>query len=203
MFKNLFSGGSAPELPRGPLKLNLGCGYKKFDGYLNADKYADSKPDMVMDLETLPWPFPDNSATHVILSHVLEHLGQDPALFLRLIQELWRVCAPGAQVTISVPQFRHDDFLGDPTHVRPILPLTLAMFSRRLNQEWQQQGVANTPLALQCGVDFEMVSTVSTPEEPYLSLYRSGKITAEQLQEIERTQYNVISQIEIVLKAVK
>jgi hypothetical protein len=64
-------------------------------------------------------------------------------------------------------------------------------------------GGANTPLALQCGVDFEIISSVMILEEPYLSLHRSGQITTEQLQDMERTQNNIVSQIEIVLKVVK
>ena len=183
------------------MKLNLGCGSRTLPGYCNVDKFGE--PDLKWDLETFPWPWPDNSAEEVLLSHVLEHLGQAPETFLAIMQELYRVCRKDALVKVIVPHPRSDLFLADPTHVRPIMPLTLAMFSRRLNEEWQQQGAANTPLALQCGVDFEIVSTVSTPDEPYLSLYRSGKVTAEQLQEIERTQNNVVSQIEMVLKAVK
>jgi hypothetical protein len=119
------------------------------------------------------------------------------------MQELYRVCRNGALVKVVVPHPRSDLFLADPTHVRAITPLMLELFSRRRNQEWRQMGGANTPLALQCGVDFEIVSSVMILEEPYLSLHRSGRITTEQLQEMERTQNNIVSQIEIVLKAVK
>jgi len=102
-----------------------------------------------------------------------------------------------------VPHPRSDLFLADPTHVRPITPLMLEMFSRRLNLEWQKLGGANTPLALQCGVDFEIVSSIMVLDEPYLSLHRPGKISTERLQEMERTQNNIVSQIEMVLKVVK
>jgi hypothetical protein len=52
-------------------------------------------------------------------------------------------------------------------------------------------------------VDFEMVSSISALDELYLSLYRSGKISTQQLQDLERTQNNIVVQIEMVLKAVK
>lgn len=183
------------------MKLNLGCGSQILPGYCNVDKYGE--PDLKWDLETLPWPWPDNCAEEVLLSHVLEHLGQTPAAFLAIMQELYRVCRPDAQVKVIVPHPRSDLFLSDPTHVRAITPMMLEMFSRRLNQEWQQGGGANTPLALQCGVDFEIVSSVMVLDEPYLSLHRSGRITTEQLQEMERTQNNIVLQIEMVLKVVK
>jgi len=183
------------------MKLNLGCGSQILPGYCNVDKYGE--PDLKWDLETFPWPWPDNSAEEVLLSHVLEHLGQSPAAFLAVMQELYRVCRPDAVVKVIVPHPRNDLFLADPTHVRAITPLTLEMFSRRLNEEWQQMGGANSPLALQCGVDFEIVSSIMILEEPYRSLHRSGQITTQQLQELERTQNNIVSQIEMVLKAVK
>jgi hypothetical protein len=81
--------------------------------------------------------------------------------------------------------------------------MTMEMFSRRQNEEWRRQGGANTPLALQYGVDFEVVSSISVLDERYLSLYRSGKISTQQLQDLERTQNNIVVQIEMVLKVVK
>lgn len=183
------------------MKLNLGCGSQILPGYCNVDKYG--APDLQWDLETFPWPWPDDSAEEVLLSHVLEHLGQAPATFLAIMQELYRVCQKDALIKVIVPHPRSDLFLADPTHVRAITPLTLEMFSRRLNQEWGQTGGANTPLALQCGVDFEIVSSIMVLDEPYLSLHRAGRITTDQLQEMERTQNNIVLQIEMVLKAVK
>lgn len=183
------------------MKLNLGCGSQMLPGYCNVDKVGD--PDLVWDLETLPWPWADNSVDEVLLSHVLEHLGQTPASFIAIMQELYRVCRHDALVRVVVPHPRSDLYLSDPTHVRPITTMTMEMFSRRQNEEWRRQGGANTPLALQYGVDFEAVSSTAVLDEPYLSLYRAGKISTQQLQELERTQNNIVVQIEMVLKVVK
>jgi hypothetical protein len=183
------------------VKLNLGCGSQILPGYCNVDKFG--APDLVWDLECLPWPWDDNSAEEVLLSHVLEHLGQDPKDFIAIIKELYRVCRNGALLKIIVPHPRHDTFLIDPTHVRAITAATMEMFSRRLNLEWRNLAAANTPLALMHGVDFEMVSAVSTLDEPYQSLYRDGKLTAPQVQEKERSLNNVVLQIEMTLRAVK
>ena len=183
------------------MKLNLGCGSQILPGYCNVDKFGE--PEFKWDLETFPWPWPDNSAEEVLLSHVLEHLGQTPQAFIAIMQELYRVCRHGAQVKVIVPHPRSDLYLSDPTHVRPVTPLMLEMFSKRMNQEWQRLGGSNTPLALQAGVDFEIVSAISVLDEPYLSLYHAGRITTEQLQEMERTQNNIVAQIEIVLRVVK
>ena len=55
------------------LRLNLGCGAKHLEGYINVDKFGN--PDVRLDLETFPWPWEDNSAIAIELRHVLEHLG--------------------------------------------------------------------------------------------------------------------------------
>jgi hypothetical protein len=183
------------------VKLNLGCGSQMLPGYCNVDIFG--APDLRWDLETFPWPWADDAVGEVLLSHVLEHLGQAPQTFIAIMKELYRVCRNGALVTVIVPHPRSDHFIIDPTHVRAITPMMFELFSLRLNQEWQRQGSANTPLALYHGVDFEVVSATSIPEEPYLSLFRAGQITGEQLQELERTQNNVVSQIEMILKVVK
>jgi len=170
-------------------------------GYCNVDVVGN--PDLHWDLETFPWPWKDDEADEVLLSHVLEHLGQDPRIFIAILKELYRVCRNGALVKVVVPHPRSDHFIADPTHVRAITPMTFEMFSLRQNQEWQQQGGANTPLAQIHGVDFEMISTTSVLDEPYFSLYRNGQITVARLQELERTQNNIVLQIEMILKVVK
>ncbi len=183
------------------MKLNLGCGSKLLPGYCNVDKFGE--PDVKWDLETFPWPWPDNAVDEVLLSHVLEHLGQAPNTFMTIMQELYRVCRPDAVLKVVVPHPRSDHFLADPTHVRAVTPMMLEMFSRQMNEEWQRQGAANTPLALHYDVNFEIVSVVQVLDEPYLSLFRAGKITTEQLHDMERTQNNIVLQIEMVLKAIK
>ncbi|HEV7393411.1 MAG TPA: methyltransferase domain-containing protein, partial [Burkholderiales bacterium] len=96
------------------MKLNLGCGYNKLEGYINVDSQPACAPDKVVDLEHFPWPFPDNSVDKIMMTHVLEHLGADKQTFFGIIKELYRVCKPAATVHIIVPHPRHDTFIGDP-----------------------------------------------------------------------------------------
>ena len=62
----------------GKLKLNLGCGKRRREGFINVDSQPGCQPDLVLDLEALPWPWADDSVDEVDLIHVLEHLGQSP-----------------------------------------------------------------------------------------------------------------------------
>ena len=183
------------------MKLNLGCGSQILDGWVNVDKFGT--PDQVFDLESFPWPWADNAVDEILLSHVLEHLGQSPQVFIAIMRELYRVACDGAMLHIRVPHPRHDTFLTDPTHVRPITAATMEMFSRSANLEWQRIGAANTPLALHHDVDFELVSSRSELDEPYRAMYREGKIGVEELQKLERTLNNVVLEIEMVLKVKK
>lgn len=170
-------------------------------GYVNVDRFGE--PDLVWDLECLPWPWQDGSVEEVLLEHVLEHLGQAPAAFIAIMQELYRVCRDGARIRIRVPHPRHDSFLADPTHVRPILPATLELFSRRRNLEWQAGGVANTPLALQHGVDFEIEDSSYLLEEPWRSQIAAGTLSQDAAFDLVERQNNVAVEIDITLRVVK
>lgn len=185
------------------MKLNLGCGSRKLDGFVNVDGAPHCAPDLLLDLETLPWPFDSSSVEEIVLSHVLEHLGQAPKLYLSIIQELYRVSRPGALVRITVPHPRHDDYLSDPTHVRPITVQGLELFSKRKNREWQAKGQSATPLGLMLDVDFEVVSADAQPEEPWLTRLRKREISPQELAFAARSYWNVIRATEIVLRAVK
>ena len=63
------------------MKLNLGSGSKILKGYVNVDKFQYYNPDVVHDLEKFPYPFENNSVDEILLSHVLEHIGQNPEIF--------------------------------------------------------------------------------------------------------------------------
>lgn len=177
------------------LKLNLGCGGNKIEGFLNVDKFGE--PDFQWDLEVFPWPWADNSVGHVVMSHVLEHLGADPDVFIGIMKELHRVCAPGAIIEIAVPHWRHDNFTGDPTHVRVINAQVMSLFDAEQCRAWQEQGFANTPLALYHGVDFKLVAHKKVPD------WRYEKVPAQNLEQLERDLNNVIAEIRMVLEVRK
>lgn len=82
-------------------KLNLGCGEFKKSGYINLDSNKDVNPDVIHDLNNIPYPFSDNSFGLIEADHVLEHLG-DPFAVMR---ELHRVLAEDGRLIIRVPHF--------------------------------------------------------------------------------------------------
>jgi predicted SAM-dependent methyltransferase len=188
------------------MKINLGCGFNKMPGYVNVDKEAMCEPDQVVDMEKLPWPWPDNSVEEIVASHSLEHVGATSELYLGIIKEMYRVCKPGALIKIAVPHPRHDNFMFDPTHVRPITPQGLAMFDQTRNIADFERGGQETKLGLYMGVDLELVQIGFDLEEPWNSQIQPNGPSEAQAKEIERLMRqnnNICYQIRILLRAVK
>ena len=111
------------------MKLNLGCGSKIIEGFVNIDMHKAEGVDLTYDLERsrdVPLPFECNSVSVVYLSHVLEHLKN----FFPLMEEIYRVCQTQAVVVVRVPAFNSDEAWIDPTHVRPWHPRSFNYFSQ-------------------------------------------------------------------------
>ena len=74
-----------PPPPTDGMRLNLGSGQHPQPGYINVDKFGS--PDVRADLEQFPWPWPDSSVREIVLTHVLEHLGQSTDVFLGIVKQ--------------------------------------------------------------------------------------------------------------------
>jgi hypothetical protein len=177
------------------MKLNLGCGQNALEGYVNVDREARAAADVRHDLEKFPWPWADSSVDEVVLNHVLEHLGRDPEVFIGIFRELYRVCRGGALVRIVVPDPRHDNFLGDPTHVRPVTPQMLTLFSKKNCASWAKAKAANTPLAVYADVDFEIRDVKRLVDKLF--------VDRKNLDDLCNAWNNVIVEWRVVLEVIK
>lgn len=192
------------------LRLNIGCGFKRLEGYVNVDAWAECGPDMRFTADADVWPFPDSSATAVVFEHSMEHMGETAGAFRHLIQELYRVCADGARVDVIVPHWRHDSFSNDPTHVRAITPMMLRMLDRNRNHQSRLAGDSESKLGFMWDVDFEFVEGVfvrdmATAASPILRLIEQGagadpsQVTADMISLFN----NIAMEIRMVLRACK
>ncbi|MQY51573.1 tetratricopeptide repeat protein [Rhodocyclus tenuis] len=194
---------SAAGLPSPGLKLNLGCGNRKLEGFVNVDRVAVCAPDQVVDLEKTPWPWANDSVEYIRLIHVLEHLGQTTETFLGIIKEMWRVCRDGARIDIVVPHPRSDEYLGDPTHVRPVTLSMLDLFNLRLNREWAAMRAPNTPLGQILGVDFEVEFFEHALDPEWQARRQAGTLSDTELRAAIRQLNNVVAQTSIVWRVYK
>ena len=185
------------------MKLNLGSGSKILEGYTNVDKYEYYKPDIVHDLEKFPYPFKDNSIDEILLSHVLEHIGHSSDVFLKIVKEFYRICKNNSLIKIIVPHPRHDEFISDPTHVRPITILGLQLFDKDLNLKWEKQKGANTPLALINDVNFKVKNVKYNLDSNYVKKFEKNNIDKIQVDKDVRELNNVVKEIVIDWQVVK
>lgn len=93
-------------------KLNLGCGKKYLDGYVNCDFNKRVKTDCVFDLNKFPYPIKDNIADEILIDNVLEHLDN----ITLVMAEIHRILIRHGVARIYVPYGKSDGALQDPTH---------------------------------------------------------------------------------------
>lgn len=110
------------------INLDIGGGYNPHPGYVNMDMMDIPEVDIVWDIETFPWPLKDESVNRAIASHVLEHINPHKGIFIKVMDELWRVLKPGAQFAFVVPHGESPGYIQDPTHCNPINELTMHYF---------------------------------------------------------------------------
>jgi predicted SAM-dependent methyltransferase len=85
----------------GPLRLNLGCGKVRLDGFVNIDHRATSATDLECDIVQLP--FDDDTADRIETYHVIEHLGRHEAV--AALRKWHRILKSGGVLVIECPDF--------------------------------------------------------------------------------------------------
>jgi tetratricopeptide (TPR) repeat protein len=96
----------------GNLRVDLGCGGRKAVGCLGVDIVPGPGVDVVADL-TRRFPFEDGSVAYLRAYDAIEHWPDK----LHTMNEIWRVCEPGARVELRVPSTDGRGAFQDPTHV--------------------------------------------------------------------------------------
>lgn len=113
------------------LKLNLGSGPTKMEGFLSVDCIEFPEVDVVCDL-LKTWPWKDGTVSEAHCSHVVEHF--DAMERVHFVNELYRVMVPGGKAQIITPYWGSCRAYGDPTHKWP--PISEFWFYY-LSKEWR------------------------------------------------------------------
>lgn len=127
--------------PATPLRLDLGCGPHKREGFTGVDSLQFPGVDVVADL-TGPWPWPDNSVEEIQCSHVIEHF--DVIQRVHVYNEMFRVLRIGGKATLIAPHWSSGRAYGDPTHKWP--PISGFSFFYLL-KAWRDQNAPHTDAA--------------------------------------------------------
>lgn len=93
--------------------LSLGSGKKTpAPNLVRLDISADVQPDVVWNLDQIPYPFEDNEFSEIECFDVIEHLSNLPAT----LEELHRILKPSGVLKITTPHFSCANSYIDPTH---------------------------------------------------------------------------------------
>lgn len=95
-----------------PLRIDLGCGTWKPEGFIGVDISPSPNVDVVANLNRR-FPFSDNSAEIIRAHDVVEHLDNR----IHTMNELWRISKPDGLIDIRVPSTDGRGAFQDPTHV--------------------------------------------------------------------------------------
>lgn len=95
------------------MKLDLGSGYRKPEGFVTLDIREKCNPDIVCNLEE-GLPFKDNSIEYIRAHDILEHVEIGKTIFV--MEEIYRVLKPMGILDIAVPSTEGNGAFCDPTH---------------------------------------------------------------------------------------
>ena len=183
------------------MKINIGGGLKRFEGYKNLDMDILCEPDYLVNLTQDKLPFEDNSVSDVMAHHILEHIGGDG--FFHLIKELYRVCEDGAIIDIEVPHHRHDEMFGDPTHCRFFTVDTFRLFSKKYNQWHIDHFGSSTGFGMKCNVDFEVIEYEHEFDPRFQKVLESFGDDNESRELFIVSNWNVVKYLKVKWQVVK
>jgi SAM-dependent methyltransferase len=137
---------------------------------ITLDINPDCKPDVIHDLNKLPYPFEADTFAEIHAYEVLEHCGSqgDWRFFFGQFEELWRILKPGGTIHITVPMVSSVWAWGDPGHTR-VLPVQVFGF---LRQE-SYQNTATTPMTdyrHEYWADFDIVASLEEEGTTFIIL---------------------------------
>lgn len=122
-----------------PIRLDIGCGKNKREGFIGVDQFNIPGVDLLLNVverydagHFKAWPWPDSTVEEVNCTHFIEHLTNFNGKWERVhfFNELYRVMKPGAKCTLIFPHWSSNRYYGDPTHCEPFSEMGFYYLSR-------------------------------------------------------------------------
>lgn len=182
-------------------RLNMGCGYLKHEGFVNADISTMVKPDIVVDFSKPKWDeFKDNEFNHIVAKDVLEHIPGD---FCNIIKEMYRISKNGAIWELVFPHHRCDHAVNDPTHIRMLTEHTFRMFDRKVLQYLHNEKRSESMLGFEHGVDIQVCEVKYEFIGYWKEKVERREITIDQLYEYLNFYSNVAESVKVLVQVHK
>ena len=93
------------------MKLNVGCGARPLNGWINVDKHPVSDAVAFGDIE-IGLEYSDGTFDEILLDNVIEHVDDIP----QVIREIERLLCVGGEAQFITPHFSSSASWRDPTH---------------------------------------------------------------------------------------
>ena len=185
------------------MKLNLGCGYRKKENFINVDQDDHCSPDVICDLSKDKWPWPNDSVTEVSFEFSLEQLGETRSQLMHVFQELYRVCQNEALIKIVCLYPRHDMFFLNPMNTHRLSAPFFQMLSVQENMRQIGLGQSDNCLGLQYGFNFKLNNLKFLLTREIHEMLDQGKLSQDQVRERMIFENNICQALEVELSVVK
>lgn len=135
------------------MKIDLGCGPKKREGYFGIDKSPYPGVDLVFNIGSGPLPIVSGIVEAVYSAHFMEHLTKERRAYVW--DDIYRVMKSGAVAEIIVPHWENATAYGDLTHEWP--PFSEYTFLY-LVKPWRDENAPHVPMT--CDFDLNLFNNM-------------------------------------------
>ena len=97
---------------------------------------------------------------------------------------MYRVCEDDATIYVIVPSPWHWNFTSDPTHVRPVTPDGMNLFSKEHCQKCINNNKSETPFAMIYDIDLRPHDVVWKYDQLWQNKLDKGEVQQSQMEEL-------------------
>lgn len=133
---------------------------KEWNELITLDMDKETNPDVVHDLNQLPYPFDHNTFDEIHAYEVLEHCGRqgDYRFFFDQFTEFHRILKPGGYFIASCPNWDSPWAWSDPGHTRIISPDMVSFLMQSQYEGCGSDGNARADYRFCYKVDFQPIA---------------------------------------------
>lgn len=149
------------------MKLNIGCGETKLEGFINIDMEPSAMPDLIVDIRTGKLPYEDNSVEEIYCIHNIEHI--EYRLQRQVLTEMWRVLEKDGKLILAYPEFEKcaENFIKNYKGMKDFFRATLYGLQRYQGDYHVTPMVTSDLIDSLLSIGFTSIQHTPEIEEPY------------------------------------